>query len=341
MQRCQLESPVPTVEEPKVTTIVCGFRWRVLLAYAVCAVIWGTTWYAIRICIEPGGYPSYAAAAIRFTICSIVLAAGWFLWRKRAAKPEFHRARWITIAGLLSGVGYGLLYSAEEQITGGLAAVLSAMSPLIAATLASMTGTEKSSRTAIAGSAVALLGVVCVFHDRLLVSQAQAVAVGMMLVICVLNACSNVAMKLYSGGVNALVSNAIFFIAASVSLWVASALSGKFAVPLPLPFWPTVAMLYLSVFGTLIAFGCFFYLLKHVRLSTAMTLAFVTPLIALGVDALWEKHAVLTQESFFGIAIVIIGVAVSVISSSRKKSEEQTLPLPSVEKEPSPSSTVS
>ena len=45
------------------------------LAYVVCALVWGTTWYAIRVCIGPGGYPSFLSAALRFTIAAAILGA--------------------------------------------------------------------------------------------------------------------------------------------------------------------------------------------------------------------------------------------------------------------------
>jgi drug/metabolite transporter (DMT)-like permease len=67
----------------------------------------------------------------------------------------------------------------------------------------------------------------------------------------------------------------------------------------------------------LLAFACFFYLLRTTRLSNAMTLAFVTPVIALVVDAFWERNVVLTMQSYIGIGIVLTGVAISVLLKAR------------------------
>jgi drug/metabolite transporter (DMT)-like permease len=295
---------------------------KVLLAYLGCASIWGTTWFAIRVCIGPSGYPSYAAAALRFTISSIVLCAIWFAIRHRINDPTTTEIKWISCAGLLSGLAYGLLYSAEEQLAGGVAAVISATSPLIAAILAMFFRIENPRRTTIIGSIVAILGVALVFHDRLLVSTAQASAVGILLFNAFLNSSSNIVMKRHGHHASALAANTIFFIAASLVLWTSAILSGKCTIPLPLPLAPTLALLYLSFFGTLIAFACFFYLLKHTRLSTAMTLAFVTPLIALVVDAFFEKHSALTPESYLGIGVVLVGVAISVWFKGRDEKSQ-------------------
>ncbi len=289
---------------------------KVLLAYLLCASIWGTTWYGIRVCIEPGGFPTYPAAALRFTLSALLLALLWLPMSRKIKKPTSFELKWILFAGGISGIGYGLLYSAEEQISGGLAAVLSATGPLMAAMIAMATRTEATSKIKIMGSIFAIAGVALVFHDRLQVSFAQASAVGIVTIVCVLNASSNVVMKKYAHDVAAIACNTIFFAAASITLWIGSLLSGKYMIST----WnlaPTLALLYLTIFGTLIAFASFFYLLKHVRLSTAMTLAFVTPIIALGVDAVFEKNTVLTLESYIGIAIVLVSVAISILIKER------------------------
>jgi drug/metabolite transporter (DMT)-like permease len=290
---------------------------KVILAYTACALIWGTTWYAIRVCIGPHGYPTFPAAALRFTFSSVLLGVVWFFYRKKIKQPTAKELFWITIAGLLSGIAYGLLYSAEEKIAGGLAAVLSATSPLIAAIMAMMTRTEKLSKTTIYGSVVALAGVATVFHDRLQVSAAQASAVGILIFNAFLNSSSNVAMKHNARHTAALASNTIFFLAASTTLWVTAVIAGDCTIPSPLPMGPTVALVYLTLFGTLLAFACFFYLLRATRLSNAMTLAFVTPVIALVVDAFCERNVVLTMESYIGISIVLTGVAISVLLKAR------------------------
>jgi len=290
---------------------------KVILAYTACALIWGTTWYAIRVCIGPQGYPTFPAAALRFTISSLVLAVVWFFYRKQIKQPTTRELFWITLAGLLSGVAYGLLYSAEEKIAGGLAAVLSATAPLIAAIMAMMTRTERLCKTTIYGSLVALVGVATVFHDRMQVSTAQASAVGILLFNAFLNSSSNVAMKHNAQQTAALASNTIFFLAAATTLWFTAVAAGDCSIPSPLPVVPTIALIYLTLFGTLVAFACFFYLLRSTRLSNAMTLAFVTPIIALIVDAFWERNVTLTMESYVGIGIVLTGVAISVLLKGR------------------------
>jgi len=183
--------------------------------------------------------------------------------------------------------------------------------------LGAVTKTEKLSLTASMGSIIAVAGVALVFHDRLQVSVTQAYAVGFLMIVCVLNAFSNIIMKKYANAVDALPSNTMYFGASSVFLWATAVFSGE---PWPEQ-WnlaPTLALLYLTIFGTLIAFGSFFYMLKHVRLSTAMTLSLVTPIIAIVVDSFFERAVTMNIETYAGILIVLAGVAVSILLRGKK-----------------------
>jgi drug/metabolite transporter (DMT)-like permease len=314
------EVPMDALEGAAPIAISKASPVKVAGAYLACALIWGTTWYAIRVCIGPGGYPTYAAAAWRFTLSSTVLAVIWLAIRKKIKRPSFVEFKWISVSGLLSGVAYGLLYASEEHISGGLAAVISATSPLMAALLAMRMKLESPRKATIIGSLVAIAGVAFVFHDRMQISVAQASAVGILLFNSMLNSSSNALMKQHGHHVVALASNTIFFASAALLLWSISLFTHGNALPLPLPLVPTLALLYLTVFGTLIAFASFFYLLKHTRLSTAMTLSFVTPMIALFIDAFFEKHNVLTPETYLGISVVLIGVIISVVKKSEAPS---------------------
>lgn len=292
---------------------------KVVAAYVLCGAIWGTTWYGIRLCIQPGAYEAYPAAALRFTISAVFLALIWLFRRKHIAVPVRSKAQWIMLAGLFSGVSYGLLYMAERHISGGLAAVISATGPLVTGIIAAVTKTEKLSRITVIGSVIALLGIAMVFHDRLQVSPEQAAAVGILVFNCFCSASSNVVMKRHSHGISPLATNTLFFVACSTLLWFGAAVTGQLKLPSPLPMVPTLALLYLTVFGTLVTFGSFFYLLRHVRLSTAMTLAFVTPTIALLIDSIFEKQIVLSAESYAGMALVLVGVTSTIVFKARSE----------------------
>src|SRR5262245_15596460 len=129
-----------------------ALRPLVAVSYCACALIWGTTYFAIRVSIAPGGYPTYLAAAIRFvaaarTLC-VLIDAGLArpLPRVRLALVT------LSIAGILNFTSYTLIYTAEDRIPGGMAAVIFSTLPLVTALLAALTGIERPTAPAIAGS---------------------------------------------------------------------------------------------------------------------------------------------------------------------------------------------
>src|SRR5215813_12616002 len=83
-------------------------RGLTALAYLGCALIWSTTWFAIRVCIEPGGYPTLAGAAIRFVVAVTVLGAAAIL-KCAGVRPPANplrltaRGNFLPLAGSFSG----------------------------------------------------------------------------------------------------------------------------------------------------------------------------------------------------------------------------------------------
>lgn len=294
-------------------------KLKIVLAYIACSLIWGTTWYAIRVCIAFGGYSIYPAIALRYTLSEIILAfcLAWLILRKKTDKTLLinKETPWILLTGAIAGFGVGLLYTAEKVIPGGLAAVVSSTAPIIAVFLASGSKVENLSVKTLAGSIISLIGIVLVFHDRMNVSPEHAGAVGLLVANSFLNATSNVLMKKHISKTDAYARNFFFFLSAAILVWGMAWIVGPCTIPSH-PFEgaalaPTIALIHLTIPGTLIAFTLFFYLLKNTSLSKAMTLGFVTPVIALVVDAFFEKQAIMNLNMYLGVACVLMGVGLN------------------------------
>jgi drug/metabolite transporter (DMT)-like permease len=285
-------------------------RLSVLLAYAACAVIWGTTFFAIRVCIGAGGYPTYLAAALRFTIAAallgVVVAAGWGRPGPRGARAW----SWVVLTGVLNAGGYGLVYTAEESIPGALGAVVYGTAPLLTGVMAALSRTERVTRPAIIGALISLVGIAVISGERLQVSSAQAAGVAMVLGSVVLSSTYNVVLKRHAGGQHPLATNAVFLATTAVAMCLFALCFERQPLPSPLPLRPTLALLYLAVVGSIVAFGAYFYLLKNVRLMASSTLALVTPILAIVVDAIWESQKV-APLTYVGAAITLGGVSVT------------------------------
>jgi drug/metabolite transporter (DMT)-like permease len=289
-----------------------------VVAYAACALVWGTTWYAIRVCIGPGGYPSFLSAALRFTIAAAVLAAALALGLGKP-RPRRRAVAWLAVCGVLNAAGYALVYRAEEEVAGGVAAVLYGTMPLVTAAIARVTGTERLRPSAIAGALLGLAGIAVIFRDRMSVSAGQGLAVALILGSVACASTFTVLLKRHASASSPLANTAAFFPATAAALWLLAAAVERRPLPSPLPFAPTAPLLYLALFGSVVTFGAYFYLVRHVSLATVTTLVLVEPVIALGVDALFEQRARASALTYVGAAITASGVLVAIAFGERAK----------------------
>jgi drug/metabolite transporter (DMT)-like permease len=286
----------------------------VVAAYLACALIWGTTWYAIRVCIGPGGFATLDALALRFVIAVVILIP--IALRKRPW-PRGSQWTYLAIAGVLDAGGYLLVYLGEERVPGAVAAVLYGTQPLILALLLRITGMEKITRRHLLGAVVSLAGVGVLFYDRLDVSAHQAAGVAMVIASVLVATTYSMIMKRHSAGVHGAVATTIFLTVTAIVLGVV-ALVVRGGPPLvwPPPAVPTAALLYLAIVGSVIAFLAYFWLLQKTTLLVTSTLVFVYPLVAIATDALFERET-LTPRGYFGAAITLAGLGVSLRRSAR------------------------
>ena len=129
----------------------------------------------------------------------------------------------------------------------------------------------------------------------------------------VVSACYSLILKREGGVVHVLRATSWFLSVTAALLWTAALVIGKASLPWPPPQEPTLALLYLAVFGSVLTFGSYLYLLKHVSLMTTATLVFIQPLIALFVDYHWEADAHLSVQSYLGAGVTMSGVVVSLL----------------------------
>lgn len=276
----------------------------VIAAYTLCALIWGTTWFAIRVSIAQGAFPTLAAVALRFAIAFAVLLP------IAVRKPWPRGATWayLVLAGVLDACAYTLVYLGEERVPGGLAAVVYGTQPLILALMLQVFRVERISRGHVIGALISLAGVGVLFFDRLDVSAAQAV--GVVLVMGSVVAATGYSMVMKKQTTSGIVPTTIFLGVTAIAIGTV-ALVARTTVPWPPPLVPTVAVLYLALVGTVVAFLAYFWLLDRTSLLVTSTLVFVFPFVALATDALFERAIALGPRAYVGAAITLAGLAVS------------------------------
>jgi drug/metabolite transporter (DMT)-like permease len=289
------------------------------LAYLGCALIWGTTWFAIRVCIARGGYPTLAGAAIRFFVAVAVLGVLAGLKVVGRGPAGWRQVGWVAVAGVLCGLAYALVYASETHITGGVAAVIFGTLPLVTALIVFVAGVERPRASFLAGSVLALAGVAILYGDRIHASSSQGVGVALVFASVWVSALYNLIIKQRATGTDPLATSLPFLAAAAVTLTVCALASERHLPPWPPPPQPTFALLYLAIFGSVVAFSLYFYLLRHMTLTAVSTLLFVEPVIALLIDALWEREIRLGTRAYAGAALTLAGVAITFIVPRRAR----------------------
>ena len=288
------------------------------LVWLVLCGIWGSTWLFIKLGLED--LPPLTFAGIRFVIsCAIILS----IIRIRGLQLPRARADWLLLAvtGILSfGLNYGLVFWGEQHISSGLAALLQATLPAFGLVFAHfhLPG-ERLSWTKIGGVVLGVCGVAVVFSNQLAVAGRQALAGCIALILsAAFAAYSNVLVKKYGKKLNPAILSAgqMFF-----------GLLLLFAVGLPLegnPFrfhWTTmavIALLYLAVVGSVIAFLLYYWLVQNMDVTKSMLIALVTPVVAviLGMIVLNEEFG---WRTLTGGAMIISGIALIVVRTSKKQ----------------------
>ena len=276
------------------------------LLIALLCLIWGSTWLGIKIGLE--GSPPMLSAGFRFLLAIIIL----YFWGK-AKKIKFQENKRelpkILIPGLfLYFASYTLVYWSEQYINSGLAAVLFATFPFFVAIFAFfLLPDEKVNLFRLAGLTIGFSGIVVVFWDSLSFSGENALA-GMMAMIgsgfC--SAYATVRIKRDLSGVHPVVATS-YQMSLGAFLLISFGLVFEKLNSFKITYQSMGALLYLALFGSALAFGVYYWLLKKMEATKLSLIAFITPVVALFLGWLVLDERI-TWRLTLGALGVIIGV---------------------------------
>ena len=292
---------------------------RVWFALGIVYVVWGSTYLAIRVMVET--VPPLLGSGVRFTVAGLIFAA-WVVARRgpgalRVTRAELGGAAFVGVALLLGG--NGLVSIAEQDVPSGLAALVVASIPLWVVVLRRAGGDRVGGATfgwvALGFAGVALLMLpgerpddAPVWGVLILVAAALCWATGSYasgrLTLPADPLRSAAWQMLCGGGVMLLVGLA----AGEGGRVDVDAISGDSAL----------AVAYLIVFGSLVAFTAYTWLLQHAPLSLIATYAYVNPVVAIFLGTL-----ILGEEITPLVAVAATVIVVSVAGTIRRESRDR------------------
>jgi len=288
-------------------------------AFAIVYLIWGSTFLAILFAIE--SLPPFLMASARFLVAGALLYV-WQRYVKGAAAPS--RAEWRATAAvgvlLLLG-GNGLLVWSEQRIPSGVAALLVGTVPCFMALIDWLRpGGLRPSRYVVAGLGLGLAGLVWLVGPDTVMGGGRADLVGATVV--VLGSLSWAVGSIYSRHVPApaspFLSTAMQMLAGGAALLVLSVGLGEpwvldvNAVSLR----SLLGLLYLIVFGSIVAFSAYIWLLRVSTPARVSTYAYVNPVVAVFLGWALAGEA-LTARMLIAAAVIVSGVALITLAPKR------------------------
>jgi len=289
----------------------------VWIALAVVYVAWGSTYLAIRVMDRT--IPPFLGAGVRYLAAGSLLLAALSGWRRtlpRVAPRELASLSLVSVLLLVAGNG-GVTY-AERHVPSGLAALLVASVPLWILLIRTLAG-DRPRRATLAGLAIGFLGV------GLLVARGgaqQGVSVAHMLLVVVSAACWALGSWL-SGRLpmpsDATAGTAIEMLIGGAGLMIISPLAGErwSALTVHASADSLLAVGYLALFGSILAFTAYVWLLQRAPISQVSTYAYVNPIVAVALGALVLGERI-TTVTLAGGAIIVLAVAVVIRSESQR-----------------------
>ncbi|WP_322618537.1 drug/metabolite exporter YedA [Deinococcus terrestris] len=273
----------------------------VLLCLALVYVLWGSTYFGIKVAI--GSLPPMGMLSLRFLAAGALLYA--FLRWRGAPRPTAREWRASALVGLLLlGGGTGLVTLAERDASSSVAAMVIAVSPLFASLFARLWGERTSGREWV-GIGIGLVGIVLLNVGEL---RATPLAAGLLILapLCwTFGSQWSRRLPLPAG----LMGSAAEMLTGAVLLGGMSLVMGeRWGTPTPASLW---ALAYLAVFGSLVAYSAYMYLVAHTRPALATSYAYVNPVVAvlLGVGLGGES---LTGLGWLALAVILAGVVLVV-----------------------------
>ena len=271
--------------------------------------MWGSTYLAIAIQVQT--LPPLLSAGLRHLVAGTLMGA-WLLARNRRSALRIGRAEFAgaaLVGALLLAGGNGFVVLAERTVPSGLTALVVASVPLWIVVFRLVAG-DRVGASLIGGVIAGFAGVAILVVPRGASGDVDAVGLLMVVAASVSWSLGTFASPRLRMPRDPLVSTAVQMLAGGVTLFVIGVVIGEPARADPSRFSTAsvLALAYLVVFGSLIAFSAYTWLLQHAPVSMVATYAYVNPVVAVILGALVLSE-VITPSTLIGAAIIVGAVA--------------------------------
>jgi drug/metabolite transporter (DMT)-like permease len=298
---------------------------NVWLALGTVYLVWGSTYLAIAIAVQT--LPPLFYSGVRFGSAGLILAA-WLAFRGvdlRVSRREVAGA--AAVGTLMLAVANGLVNVAERTVPSGIAALIVASIPLWIVVYRMIAG-ERVGRDLLGGVFLGLVGVAILVVPGGLNGSIDPLGAILLFIATLSWALGTFLSPRLATPRNALVSTAYQMLAGGIVLIVAGLVKGEIADvdPAAISLRSLLAFAYLVVFGSLVAFSAYTWLLQNAPVSLVSTYAFVNPVVAVVLGALVLAERV-TPNVLVGAAVIVVAVAFIVFRQNSARRADRLAPV--------------
>jgi len=280
------------------------------LLYIATVLIWGSTWLAIE--FQLGEVDIAASVAYRFMISAVLMWA-YCLWAKVPMSFSLRNHFFILVLAIFNfSINYAVIYSSQQYLSSAMTSI--AFSTMLLMNIVNTRiffGTKIAPKTML-GALLGVFGIVALFWDDLALSNNSSNS--LLGLILVLTAALIASLGNMASVRNSRANMNIFAVNAWGMLYGAIILSGlvlvsdaQFGFSMQTSY--IASLLYLAIFGTVVAFATYYVLLNNMGPEKASYVIVLFPVVAVVLSSLFEEF-VWTENTFVGFALVLLGNAI-------------------------------
>jgi drug/metabolite transporter (DMT)-like permease len=298
-------------------------RLKIWIALITVYLVWGSTYLGIRYAVET--IPPFLMAGSRFLLAGLSLYA----WRRLAGDPAPTRGQWLraSIIGLLMLLGgNGLLSLAEQHVASGIAALIIGSVPLWMTTIEALRpGGARPNALGILGLVIGFGGIALLVAPSLLSGnplESQPLGILMLLGASLFWSLGSIYSRTAKLPDSTLLATAMEMLVGAAGLYLVGAFTGEWSrlslVNVTERSW--FSLFYLVIFGSMVGFTTYAWLLRAAPVSLVATYAYVNPLVAILLGSLLAQESLAANELL--AAAIIIGSVVLINVSRRVKPQQ-------------------
>lgn len=292
----------------------------VIMNYLFMCLIFGTTFLAIKMGVDAGA-PPFLSGGLRFFIAGFILF-GLMVWKKKTSiRLLFRKEMLLSGAGLTFGT-FAALYWAEQYVTSGMAAVLSATGPMIILLIQTFFMKQKGNGSSFIGCIVGVIGVTCLILPGFSIEISPFWVVGCFIV--VIGEIFYASGTIYTKHVirkydqtSPIALNAAQMMHGGILLIILSFFTEDIRFEFLLSPVSVGSLLYLIIFGSMIGHSMYYWLVSRTNPVFPSTWLYISPLIAVILGVIFYDEYI-SWITGIGALIILAGTVLVNFNTLRK-----------------------